>query len=114
MLGGETMQKKLQFVLAGLAAMSGLTVLPTIASTQNLELRVGPGGIGVYDRDQYERYDRRPRGCHPGEALDIARGEGLRRAQVVRVTPRSIVVEGFTRRGPDRMIFANRRGCPEI
>ncbi|MBP2446910.1 hypothetical protein [Rhizobium leguminosarum] len=42
------------------------------------------------------------------------RSEGLRRAQIVRMSPRSIVVHGMTRRGPERMTFANRRGCPEI
>ncbi|MBB4480113.1 hypothetical protein [Rhizobium etli] len=110
------MQKTLQFVLVGLAAMSGLTIAPTIAATQDMELRIGPGGVGVYDRDRdFDRYDRRGRrGCDPDDALDIARSEGLRRAQIVRVSPRSIVVQGMTRRGPERMVFANRRGCPEI
>ncbi|PDT13007.1 hypothetical protein [Rhizobium sp. M1] len=113
------MHKSLQFILVGLAAMSGLTIAPTLAAAQDLELRIGPGGVGVYDRDRdrdrYDRYDRRgPRGCDPDDALDIARSEGLRRAQIVRMSPRSIVVQGMTRRGPERMVFANRRGCPEI
>ncbi len=70
------MQKTLQSVLVGMAAMSGLTVLPTIKITQNLNPVWGPGGTGgLRSCDQYERYDRRPRGC-PWEALDIARGEG--------------------------------------
>ncbi|MGO7770866.1 hypothetical protein ACC736_39145, partial [Rhizobium ruizarguesonis] len=50
-------------VLVGLAAITGLTISPTIAAAQELELRVGPGGLGVYDRDRepdrYDRYDRR-------------------------------------------------------
>ncbi|WP_027684683.1 hypothetical protein [Rhizobium leguminosarum] len=113
------MQKSLQFVLVGLAAITGLTISPTISAAQDLELRVGPGGVGVYDRDRdrdrNDGYDRRrPRGCNPDDALDIARSEGLRRAQIVRMSPRSIVVQGMTRRGPERMTFANRRGCPEV
>ncbi|MBY5354454.1 hypothetical protein HFO94_13055 [Rhizobium leguminosarum] len=116
------MHQSLQFVLVGLAAISGLTIAPTIAAAQDLELRVGPGGLGVYDRDRdpdrydrYDRYDRRGRrGCDPDDALDIARSEGLRRAQIIRMSPRSIVVQGMTRRGPERMTFANQRGCPEI
>ncbi len=119
------MHKSLHFILVGLAAMSGLTIAPTIAAAQDMELRIGPGGVGVYDRDRdrdrydrygrYDRYDRRgPRGCDPGDALDIARSEGLRRAQIVRISSRSIVVQWMTRRGPERMVFANRRGCPEI
>ncbi|MGZ2405784.1 hypothetical protein [Rhizobium ruizarguesonis] len=113
------MRQSLQFVLVGLAAITGLTISPTIAAAQDLELRIGPGGLGVYDRDRdpdrYDRYDRRGRrGCDPDDALDIARGEGLRRAQIVRMSPRSVVVQGMTRRGPERMTFANQRGCPEI
>ncbi|API51731.1 hypothetical protein GYN07_10190 [Rhizobium leguminosarum bv. viciae 248] len=111
------MRKSLQFILIGSAALTGLTIAPTIAAAQDLELRVGPGGLGIYDRDRdrYDRYDRRgPRGCDPDDALDIARSEGLRRAQIVRMSPRSIVVQGMTRRGPERIVFANRRGCPEI
>ncbi|MBX5174725.1 hypothetical protein CO660_28975 [Rhizobium sp. L9] len=119
------MHKSLQFVLIGLASMTGLTIAPTIAAAQDMELRIGPGGVGVYDRnrdydrygryDRYDRYDRPgPRRCDPDDALDIARSEGLRRAQIVRMSPRSIVVQGMTRRGPERMVFANRRGCPEI
>jgi hypothetical protein len=101
---------KLQFVLMGLAAMSGLTVAPMLAAAQDLELRVGPGGVGIHDRDRDRyRYDRRaPRGCDPEDALEIAR------AQVLRISLRSIVVQGMTRRGPERMSFANRRGCPEL
>jgi len=115
----KLMRKSLQFILVGLAAMTGLTISPTIVAAQDLELRVGPGGVGVYDRDRdldrYDGYERRGRrGCDPNDALDIARSEGLRRAQIVRMSPRSIVVQGMTRRGPDRMTFANRRGCPEI
>jgi hypothetical protein len=113
------MRESLQFVLVGLAAITGLTISPTIAAAQDLELRVGPGGLGVYDRDRdpdrYDRYDRRGRrGCDPDDALDIARSEGLRRAQIIRMSPRSVVVQGMTRRGPERMTFANQRGCPEI
>ncbi|MGO8123025.1 hypothetical protein ACC728_18570 [Rhizobium ruizarguesonis] len=113
------MRQSVQFVLVGLAAITGLTISPTIAAAQDLELRVGPGGLGVYDRDRdpdrYDRYDRRGRrGCDPDDALDIARSEGLRRAQIIRMSPRSVVVQGMTRRGPERMTFANQRGCPEI
>ncbi|MGO7741080.1 hypothetical protein ACC733_37715, partial [Rhizobium johnstonii] len=66
------MRKSLQFILVGLAAMTGLTISPTIASAQDMELRIGPGGVGFYERYRYERYDRRgPRGCDPDDALDM-------------------------------------------
>lgn len=91
----------------------------TIANAQDIELRIGPDGVRpvIRDRDRdrdYERRDRRRDECSPREALSIARDEGLRRAEVTRVTRRSVTVEGMTRRGPDRIVFANVRGCPEI
>ncbi len=39
---------------------------------------------------------------------------GLRRAQVVDVNRRVVVVNGYDRGGPNRIIFANERGCPVI
>jgi len=90
---------------------------PSIADAQ-VELRLGPGGVEVqnHDRDRYDDryYERGPRRrCDPRDALDNARDAGLRRAQIIRETPRSITVQGFTRSGrPDRMSFANVRDAP--
>ncbi len=102
---------KAAMVSALLAATLGASVVP--AAAQGVELRVGPDGVRpvIRDRDM-DRMDRGRRGCSPEEARMAARDEGLRRTQVVRVTERSITVEGFSRRGPDRITFANRRGCP--
>jgi hypothetical protein len=89
----------------------------TPAAAQDVELRIGPDGVRPVIRDRDRDWDRdrdRDRGCSPREARRAARDEGFRNAEVVRVTRRSITVEGFTRRGPDRITFANRRGCPEI
>jgi hypothetical protein len=107
-----------------LLANAGLTVALTvgavgagtsIATAQDLELRIGPDGVRPVIRDQDRDRDRRGRDeCSPREALSIARDEGLRRAEVTRITRRSVTVEGMTRRGPDRIVFANVRGCPEI
>ena len=82
------------------------------ASAQDIELRIGPDGVRPIIRDR-DRRDRN-RGCSPREAQRAAAEEGLRRAEVVRVTDRSITVRGFTRRGPEQLRFANRRGCPLI
>lgn len=106
---------------AGLAlAMSAgaLTGAVTSAQAQDVQLRIGPDGIRpvIPDRDRDrdgDRYDRRG-GCSEREARRAARESGLRDAEVTRVTRRSITVEGMTRRGPDRITFANERGCPEI
>lgn len=62
------------------------------------------------------RYDHHPRGrmCSPRLAVEKARDMGLRRARIDNVTPRRVVVDGFGRRGPDRIVFANVPGCPLI
>ncbi len=83
------------------------------AAAQDLELRIGPDGVRPIIRDRDRDRGRRG-GCSPEEARDAAREEGLRRPEVVRITERSVTVEGFTRGGMDRIRFANRRGCPII
>jgi hypothetical protein len=50
--------------------------------------------------------------CAPGFAEEKASRMGLRRAHVIDMNRRVVVVEGFSRRGPDRIVFANERGCP--
>ncbi|MBW9115404.1 hypothetical protein JNB88_17310 [Rhizobium cauense] len=62
----------------------------------------------------YGRPPPRPRGCDPRLAEDIARDYGFRRARVVDVTPRRVIVEGWTRRGADEISFGNVRGCPVL
>lgn len=102
-----------KFALAFAMGITSLTAFVVPAGAQDVELRIGPDGIrpAIRDRER-DRYDRR--GCSPGEARAAARDEGFRRPEVVRMTDRSVTVEGMTRRGPDRITFANRRGCPEI
>lgn len=98
-----------------LALTLGSVALPvTFAQAQDVQFRIGPDGVRVYDRDRYRDRDDFRRGCSPREAIYAARDAGFRRAEVVRVTDRSVTVRGWTRGGPDRIIFANRRGCPEI
>ncbi len=103
--------------LAAVLSIAASSVFALPASAQDVELRIGPDGVRpvIRDRDRdSDRYSERGRGCSPGEARAAARDEGLRRPEVVRVTTRSVTVEGMTRRGPDRITFANRRGCPII
>lgn len=90
------------------------SVLP--ASAQDMELRIGPNGVRpvIRDNEDYRDRDSRRSGCSPSEARAAALDEGFRRPQVTRVTTRSVTVEGMTRDGPDRIVFANRPGCPEI
>lgn len=67
-----------------------------------------------YGRPPPPPYGGRPRGCDPRMAEDIARDYGFRRARVVDITPRRVIVQGFTRRGPDEISFGNVRGCPVL
>lgn len=100
----------------GIAVVSFAAPMP--AGAQDMELRIGPDGVRPVIRDRDRDMDRRGpprmRGCSEREARAAAREAGLRDPEVVRVTPGRVVVEGFTRRGPDRITFANERGCPEI
>jgi len=103
------------YAFAAVIVAADLTVAALPVAAQGLELRVGPGGVDVRDRDRYpDNYGRSRRGCSPDEALDAARDEGFRRARIASANSRRIVIEGMTRRGPDRIVFANSRGCPEI
>ncbi|MBC2774360.1 hypothetical protein H6M51_15955 [Rhizobium sp. AQ_MP] len=109
-----------KFLRTALVSTLALATLPLAAlfaapaTAQDIELRIGPDGVRpvIRDRDRDRRY--RDRGCSPGEARAAALDEGLRRPQVVRVTERTVTVEGYTRRGPELIRFANRRGCPII
>ena len=105
--------------LAAMIALGGLAALqPAVAQADDfgIEFRFGGGDDGPYARHHHwrdrDRFDRR--GCRPERALDIARYEGLRRAEIVRVTPRVVVVRGRTPYGWDRLVFANVRGCPIV
>ncbi len=85
------------------------------AQAQDVELRLGPDGVRPVIRDRDDRRGPpRMRGCSEREARAAARDSGLRDPEVVRVTPRRVVVQGYTRRGSDTITFANERGCPEI
>ncbi|MDP9810235.1 hypothetical protein J2W42_003096 [Rhizobium tibeticum] len=73
-----------------------------------------PAGYYRPPPSDYDRPQRCQRGCDPRLAEDIARDYGFRRARVVDVTPRRVIVEGWTRRGADEISFGNIRGCPVL
>ncbi|MBW6420451.1 hypothetical protein KX729_03280 [Rhizobium sp. XQZ8] len=103
---------------AGLAialSLGAVSAFSIPASAQDLQLRIGPDGVRpvIRDRDRDRDY-RRGGDCSPSEARAAARDEGFSRPQVVRVTDRSVTVQGYTQDGPDRITFANRSGCPAI
>lgn len=94
------------FAKAGIAALIALGAMS--ATTVTASANDFHPGI------QQARYDPRGRMCSPRLAVEKARDMGLRRARIDNVTPRRVVVEGFGRRGPDRVVFANAPGCPLI
>ncbi|KJF68334.1 hypothetical protein [Rhizobium nepotum] len=119
------------FAKAGLAALIALggisATAPAASAGSDVQFRVqvqdgyghdrgrGPGW-GRPDRPGpgWGRPDRPRYGCSPQFAEEKASRMGLRRARVVDVSPRRVVVAGFDRRGRDRVVFANERGCPVI
>lgn len=101
--------------VAAAIAMTALSGSAGYAAAQGVDIYIGPGHRPPppdYYRPPPPRFDRR--GCDPREAVDVARSYGLHRARVVDVTPRRVIVDGFGRRGPDTMMFANVRGCPML
>ncbi|MBB4006250.1 hypothetical protein [Allorhizobium taibaishanense] len=50
--------------------------------------------------------------CSPGDAIRQARRDGLRRPNIERVTPRRVIVGGLRYGEYDRVVLANRPGCP--
>lgn len=119
-------QKLLTFALASLVAVGGALTTFKVANAGGPDVRFGiyvddgyrGGPRGDYRRggwDRPPRYAPPPRrGCSPHMAEAIARDMGMRRARVVDVSPRRVVVAGFDRHGRDRIVFANQRGCPII
>ncbi|MDQ0321154.1 hypothetical protein QO002_003292 [Pararhizobium capsulatum DSM 1112] len=117
-----------KLMVAGLIGLSAVTGLgATAASAETLSFGIRSDGIvdvqygGYPDRRPDWGHDRRPgwgpdrRGrCEPWLATDKARAYGLRRAQVVHVSPRRVVVEGHRHGNYRSIVFANVRGCPTL
>lgn len=129
--------------LAAALGLGALTASVPAASAAGLSITVEPVGyrngflqVQDYDggweredfrgrRDRGDRWDdrrpdRRPgewgrRGrCSPELAIAKARDFGLRRARIVDMSPRRVVVEGFRHGDHRRIVFANDRGCPAM
>nr|WP_082537285.1 hypothetical protein [Aureimonas sp. Leaf460] len=106
---------------AGMIAMAAaLLATPAMAQT----LSIGPDGVRVMEnnprleRDEIRRDDRRNDlrredarrgGVSEREAVRIARGEGLRELDDVRVMRNSYRVVGLDRRGDDIRVDIDRR-----
>ena len=100
-----------------LSAMSGLA---PVANAQGLGFymddgRGPPPPRGYDDRYDYRRERMRDNGCSPRHAMEVADYFGLRRARIVDVSPRRVVIDGVGRRGErTRLVLANNRGCDRL
>jgi hypothetical protein len=105
----------LAVALAFFAAFGG--VAPT-AQAQSIELHLNDGRRPpprYYSDDRYDRRPPRPRGCSPRRALEVADYFGMRRARVVDVSERRVVVAGIGKRGErTRLVLANNRECNRL
>jgi len=100
--------------LAALIALGGISfTAPAASAGSDVQLRVQVRD-GYGHGQGWGRPGRPNRGCTPWLAEEKASRMGIRRARVVDVSPRRVVVAGFDRHGRDRVVFANERGCPVI
>jgi hypothetical protein len=118
----EEIKKMARFSSRGLTvALTLFATLAGIAPTaqaQSIELYMNDGRRPpprYYDAQ--DRYDRRPprRGCSPGRALEVADYFGMRRARIVDMSDRRVIVAGIGKRGErTRLVLANNRECDRL
>lgn len=109
-------------LMAAMVAVSGLAVAPAAAWADGIYFGfdTGPGRgppPGIYEHHDYGRRPPPPPpgyGCSEREALRRAWRMGLDRPEIVRVTPRRVIVEGEVGRRLQQVQFANVPGCPAI
>ncbi len=103
-----------------LLALGGLSATAPIASAAGphdvitIQYNDRGWGPGPGPRPDWDRRPPPPRGCSPRLAEDKAYRMGLNRPRVIDANRRVVVVGGFDRRGRDRIVFANERGCPVL
>jgi len=108
------------FIVAGTVVMGALSAT---SGTANAEVRgsiqiggpgfsIGFGGHGYHDYRDWDRPRYRRNRCSPRKAVRKARRKGLRRARVIRVGHRGVVVSG--RKWGERVImgFGRSNRCP--
>lgn len=120
-----------KLALAGFIGLTGLGAMVAPAAADTLTFGLHSGGLvdvqyrdrGGYGDERDWGGDRRHRPgwgperrgrCDPWLATEKARDFGLRRARVVDVSPRRVVVEGRRYGDYRSIVFANVRGCPII
>jgi hypothetical protein len=92
--------------LAALIGLGSIAAVPAVASAHD-HVRV------IVDHGPRHHMDER-RFCSNREAVWRAERSGMRRALVVARSPNRIVLEGQRGYRKDRMVVADRPGCPIV
>ncbi|MCD2179126.1 hypothetical protein [Rhizobium sp. C1] len=101
------------FTKAAFAVLIGLgsiATVPSMAAARDV-------GVRVEVRDGYYHHRPRshaPRACTNREAVWRAASSGMRGAYVIGRSPNRVILEGKRGYRLDRMVVANRPGCPII
>jgi hypothetical protein len=98
--------------LATLIGLGSIATVPVAASARDVGIVVE---VGHHDRHYKRPHHWRPRqACSNREAIWRAKSAGLRGAHVAGRGRNRIVVEGRRGHRFDRMVIADRRGCPIV
>lgn len=106
---------------AALVLTASSIALPATASADGLRFGIymgepyyaPPPRARHYGRHDDRRYYRRDR-CSVHHARRKARRMGMHHPRVVRMNRHKLVVRGFRHGYRERVVFANRHGCPVI
>tara|TARA_R110002126_G_scaffold92837_1_gene220123 strand:- start:6534 stop:6899 length:366 start_codon:yes stop_codon:yes gene_type:complete len=99
---------------------AGVSATQASAANVGIEFQIGGFGNGHGHGPRWGHgHNRGPnwgnRGsCRPQRAVRKASNMGVRHARVIRANNQRVVVKGWKRGSPTRVIFANRQHCPVI
>ncbi|MGY5811196.1 hypothetical protein ACXHXG_26275 [Rhizobium sp. LEGMi198b] len=107
-----------RFSCIALVGLATVQLLPSAAMAQyyddDQDYRPPPRWDNRQDQDWGRSRGDWDGGCGRRELMRAAREEGFRRIDSIQSNGRRIIVRGWNDGGPDRMAFANRRGCPAL
>jgi hypothetical protein len=113
---GKIVKTAALVAMIGVGTAAATTGQAAAAGGFGFSIEVGPGWGSGPGYGWGPGYGSRPhRGiCKPRRAVKKARHMGVRSGRIVRRNHRRVVVRGWRRGYPVRVVFANRRHCPVI